>query len=111
MSTLVSISNDRTFKIWNIDKLECLFESPQLGQFSLTSSAILESGTPPADSSTTTVPSSSTVTKTEAKKKQNTINKTSIILALGNCDGKIMFYDISTESEGRKIKAQSGVVL
>ena len=82
MSPLLTVSNDRTFKVWSIDRLECLYESPQLGQFSLTSSAILESGTP-------------TSVSTSEK------NKNSSILALGNCDGKILFYDIDSEYEGK----------
>ena len=28
-------------------------------------------------------------------------NKSSLILALGNCDGKVIFYDIDSEYEGK----------
>lgn len=88
---MLSVSNDRTFKIWSIDRLECLFESPQLGQFSLTSSAILESG------NNTSLTKSGTGTTEQTDK-----SKRSTILALGNCDGKILFYDINSEYEGIK---------
>ena len=37
---LISISNDRTFNIWSINNLECIFESPLLGHYSLTSSIL-----------------------------------------------------------------------
>ena len=86
-SILLSVSNDRTFKVWSIDLLECLFESPQLGQFSLTCSAILESGAPSSD-------------RNGSRKNKVYKNKSSSILALGNCDGKIIFYDIDSEYEG-----------
>ena len=86
---MLSVSNDRTFKIWSIDRLECVFESPQLGQFSLTSSAILESG-PRLEP-----------TKTCYGAYQDNKGKgSSTVLALGNCDGKILFYDINSEYEG-----------
>ena len=89
-ATLLSVSNDRTFKIWSIDLLECLFESPQLGQYSLTCSAILESGSPIADCD-------------GSRKKNSNKCKNSSILALGNCDGKVIFYDIDSEYEGKII--------
>ena len=92
-STLVTVSNDRTFKIWSIDRLECLFESPQLGQFSLTCSAIVESGGSPPK----------VVAKSIRKdKKDEEKNKTSQVLALGNCDGKILLYDIDSQFEGNR---------
>ena len=68
--------------------MECLFESPQLGQFSLTCSAILESGHPIAD-------------RDKSRKNNSNKFKSSSILALGNCDGKIIFYDIDSEYEGK----------
>ena len=39
---LISISHDRSFNIWSIDKLECLHESPLLGHYSLTSSFLFK---------------------------------------------------------------------
>ena len=85
---MLSVSNDRTFKIWSIDLLECLFESPQLGQFSLTCSAILQSGHPTTD-------------RNGSRKNKSSKNKSSSIIALGNCDGKVIFYDIDSEYEGK----------
>ena len=71
--------------------MECLFESPQLGQFSLTCSAIVESGGSPPK----------VVAKSIRKdKKDEEKNKTSQVLALGNCDGKILLYDIDSQFEG-----------
>ena len=37
---LISISNDRSFNIWSIGNLECIYESPLLGHYSLTSSLL-----------------------------------------------------------------------
>ena len=39
-NTVLSIGNDRTFKMWDLDNLVCLHESPSLGQFCLTASAV-----------------------------------------------------------------------
>ena len=73
--------------------MECLFESPQLGQFSLTCSAIVESGGSPPK----------VVAKSIRKdKKDEEKNKTSQVLALGNCDGKILLYDIDSQFEGNR---------
>ena len=73
--------------------MECLFESPQLGQFSLTCSAIVESGGSPPK----------VVAKSIRKdKKDEEKNKTSQVLALGNCDGKILLYDIDSQFEGNE---------
>ena len=74
-SALLSVSNDRTFKIWSIDRLECVFESPQLGQFSLTSSAILESG-----------PGAEPAKTCSGAYQDNKGKGSSTVLALGNCD-------------------------
>ena len=65
------MGNDRTFKVWDIDRLVCMYESPTLGQFSLTSCAILE-----------------------------TSDDGSVLLTLGNIDGKIVFFDISMTGGG-----------
>ena len=86
------MSNDRTFKVWSIDHLECLFESPQLGQFSLTCSAILES--------------EKSTSNSKNGKKNGEKRRCSLILALGNCDGKIMFYDVDSDYEGKEIHAR-----
>ena len=61
---IVSVGNDRTFKVWDVERFICLHESPSLGQFSLTSSAIYESDDEDA------------------------------VLALGNCEGKVVLYEI-----------------
>ncbi len=37
---LISISHDRSFNIWSIQNLECLYESQLLGHYSLTSSIL-----------------------------------------------------------------------
>ena len=70
--------------------MECLFESPQQGQFSLTCSAILESGNSSTD-------------RCGSRNYKSSKNKSSLILALGNCDGKVIFYDIDSEYEGNHI--------
>ena len=57
-SRLLSVSHDRTFNIWSIDNLECLYESSVLGNYSFTSSILFQN----------------------AKNNQ--------ILTIGNCDGK-----------------------
>lgn len=38
ITKLISVSHDRSFNVWSVDNLECLFESPLLGHYSLTSS-------------------------------------------------------------------------
>lgn len=39
---LISVSHDRSFNVWSVDNLECLFESPLLGHYSLTSSYLYQ---------------------------------------------------------------------
>ena len=69
---LLSVSHDRTFNIWSIDKLECLYESSVLGNYSFTSSFLFQSW------------------------------KLCQILVIGNCDGKLFFFEIQ-QDEASKI--------
>ena len=64
---LLSVGNDRTFKVWDLEKLVCLHESPSVGQFSLTAAALHIN--PPERGG-------------------------AAVLALGNCEGKISFFNI-----------------
>ena len=45
--------------------------------------------------------SSSIPGESKPRKKNSDKNKSCSILALGNCDGKIMFYDIDSDYEGK----------
>ena len=97
---LLSISHDRSFNIWSINNLECLYESPLLGHYSLTSS-ILYAGT---------LLSGSVGVGTQKYLGQlghhyyianapiySIGPKSSLILIIGNCDGKLYFFEIKHE--------------